>query len=75
MTTVLSVLLMIASVILVISVTLQEPKTDGLGTLAGQETNVFGRSAHKSKNEMLDKVVIFAGVVLFLLSTILLAIN
>ena len=75
MTTVLSVLLMIASVILVIAVPLQEPKTDGLGTLAGQETNVFGRSAHKSKNEMLDKVVIFAGVVLFLLSTILLAIN
>ena len=75
MTTVLSVLLMIASVILVIAVTLQEPKTDGLGTLAGQETNVFGRSAHKSKNEMLDKVVIFAGVVLFLLSTIVLAIN
>ena len=75
MTTVLSVLLMIASVILVIAVTLQEPKTDGLGTLAGQETNVFGRSANKSKNEMLDKVVIFAGVVLFLLSTILLAIN
>ena len=75
MTTVLSVLLMIASVILVIAVTLQEPKTDGLGTLAGQETNVFGRSAHKSKNEMLDKVVIFAGVVLFLLSTILLALN
>lgn len=75
MTTVLSVLLMIASVVLVIAVTLQEPKTDGLGTLAGQETNVFGRSAHKSKNEMLDKVVIFAGVVLFLLSTILLAIN
>lgn len=75
MTTVLSVLLIIASVILVIAVTLQEPKTDGLGTLAGQETNVFGRSAHKSKNEMLDKVVIFAGVVLFLLSTILLAIN
>ncbi len=75
MTTVLSVLLVIASVVLVIAVTLQEPKTDGLGTLAGQETNVFGRSAHRSKNEMLDKVVIFAGVVLFLLSTILLAIS
>ncbi len=75
MTTVLSILLMIASVVLVIAVTLQEPKTDGLGTLAGQETNVFGRSAHRTKNEMLDKVVIFAGVVLFLLSIILLAIS
>lgn len=75
MTTVLSVLLMITSLVIVIAVTLQEPKTDGLGTLQGQETNVFGRSAHRSKNQMLDKVVIAAGVVLFLLSIILLAIN
>ncbi|MDY3007367.1 preprotein translocase subunit SecG [Anaerococcus sp. AGMB00486] len=75
MTTVLSILLMIASLVLVIAVTLQEPKTDGLGTLAGQETNVFGRSAHRSKNEMLDKVVIAAGIVLFVLSIVLLAIN
>lgn len=75
MTTVLSILLMLAALVLVIAVTLQEPKTDGIGTLAGQETNVFGRSAHKSKNELLDKVVIAAGVVLFLISIILLAIN
>lgn len=75
MTTVLSILLMLAALVLVIAVTLQEPKTDGIGTLSGQETNVFGRSAHKSKNELLDKVVIAAGVVLFLISIILLAIN
>lgn len=75
MTTIISILLMITSLVLVIAVTLQEPKTDGLGTLAGQETNVFGRSAHRSKNELLDKVVIAAGIVLFLLSIILLAIN
>lgn len=75
MTTVLSILLMIASLVLVIAVTLQEPKTDGLGSLAGQETNVFGRSAHRSKNEILDKVVIAAGIVLFVLSIVLLAIN
>lgn len=75
MTTVLSILLMLAALVLVIAVTLQEPKTDGIGTLAGQETNVFGRSAHKSKNELLDKVVIAAGIVLFLISIILLAIN
>lgn len=75
MTTVLSILLMIAALVIVIAVSLQEPKTDGLGTLAGQDTNVFGRSAHRSKNEMLDKVVIASGVVLFIISIILLAIN
>lgn len=70
----LAVVLMLASIIIIIAVTLQDPKTDGLGTLAGQETNVFGRSAHKTKNEMLDKVVIVGGVLLFLASIIFLAV-
>ncbi len=70
----LAVVLMLASLIIIIAVTLQDPKTDGLGTLAGQETNVFGRSAHKTKNEMLDKVVIVGGVLLFLASIIFLAV-
>ena len=70
----LAVVLMIASLIVIIAVTMQDPKTDGLGTLAGQETNVFGRSAHKTKNEMLDKVVIVGGVLLFLASIIFLAV-
>lgn len=68
----LAVVLMLASLIIIIAVTLQDPKTDGLGTLAGQETNVFGRSAHKTKNEMLDKVVVAGGVLLFLASIIFL---
>lgn len=71
----LTVLLMIVSLIIVIAVTMQDPKTEGLGSLGGTETNVFGRSAHRSKNEMLDKVIIAGGVVLFLLSVILLAIK
>ena len=70
----LAVVLMIASLIVIVAVTMQDPKTDGLGTLAGQETNVFGRSAHKTKNEMLDKVVIVGGVLLFLTSIIFLAV-
>lgn len=74
MENILAVVLMLASLIIIIAVTLQDPKTDGLGTLAGQETNVFGRSAHKTKNEMLDKVVIVGGVLLFLTSIIFLAV-
>lgn len=68
----LAVVLMIASLIVIVAVTMQDPKTDGLGTLAGQETNVFGRSAHKTRNEILDKVVVAGGVLLFLASIIFL---
>lgn len=68
----LAVVLMIASLVIIVAVTMQDPKTEGLGTLAGQETNVFGRSAHKTKNEMLDKVVIAGGVLLFISSIIFL---
>lgn len=64
----LAVLLMLASLVIIVAVTMQDPKTEGLGTLAGQETNVFGRSAHKTKNEMLDKVVIAGGLILFIVS-------
>ncbi len=73
MATFFAVLLMIASLIIIVAVTMQDPKTEGLGSLAGQETNVFGRSAHKTKNEMLDKVVIVGGVLLFVGSIIMLA--
>lgn len=70
-----AVLLMLASLVIIIAVTMQDPKTEGLGALAGQETNVFGRSAHRTKNEMLDKVVIAGGIVLFLLCIIFIVIN
>ena len=75
MSNLLAVIMMIASAIVIVAVTLQDPKTDGLGALSGTKTNVFGKSAHKSKNEMLDKVVIFGGVLLFLGSIIFIALN
>ena len=43
----LAIVLVIASIIIIAAVTLQDPKTEGLGALSGTQTNVFGRSAHK----------------------------
>ncbi|ACV28797.1 preprotein translocase subunit SecG [Anaerococcus prevotii] len=71
----LAIVLVIASIIIIAAVTLQDPKTEGLGALSGTQTNVFGRSAHKSKNETLDKVAITGGVILFVASLIMIAIN
>lgn len=61
-----SILVMLASLLVIVAVTAQEPKTQGMGSLSGQETNVFGKSAHKSKDELLDKFVIAGGIVLFI---------
>ncbi len=72
MQTFLIVLLMIASVSIIIATLLQEPKTEGMGTLTGSETNVFGKMAHKSKDAILSKIVVVAAVV-FMLSAIILA--
>ncbi|WP_279323807.1 preprotein translocase subunit SecG [Anaerococcus sp. AGMB09787] len=71
----LAIVLVIAAIIIIVAVTLQDPKSEGLGTLSGTQTNVFGKSAHKSKNEMLDKVAVAGGVILFLVSILMLAIN
>lgn len=71
----LAFVLVIASIVIITAVTLQDPKTEGLGALSGTQTNVFGRSAHRSKNEMLDKVAIAGGILLFLGSIIMVAIN
>ena len=46
MSNLLAVIMMIASAIVIVAVTLQDPKTDGLGALSGTKTNVFGKSAH-----------------------------
>ncbi|MDO5047720.1 MAG: preprotein translocase subunit SecG [Anaerococcus sp.] len=71
----LSIILVIASIVIIVAVTMQDPKTEGLGALSGTQTNVFGKSAHRSKNELLDKVAIAGGVLLFLASIIMIAIK
>lgn len=56
------VLLVIASVIIIVATLLMDPKT-GSGTAFGQDSNTFGTSVHKSKDQFLNKVTIVAGVV------------
>lgn len=74
MTTVFTVLLVIASVVVIITTLLMEPK-EGPDILYGKDSNAFGKSAHKSKDAMLTSVTIVAACV-FVVSLIgLVALN
>lgn len=73
MKTVFLALLVISSLGIIISTLLMEPKAEGMGSLSGQDSNVFGAGATKTKEALLNKIVVVSGV-LFLVSSIVLAV-
>ena len=68
MLTVFSVLILIASIVIIAAVMLQEPKQGGLGAIDGSSTNLFSKSS-AGKDAVLSKITIIAFVV-FLISAI-----
>lgn len=65
-------ILLVFSVVIIIAVLMMEPKTQGMGSLTGGETNVFGQGNKRGKDAILDKVVIGSSVI-FLVSAVILA--
>ncbi|WP_422484310.1 preprotein translocase subunit SecG [Gudongella sp. DL1XJH-153] len=73
MTTLFSVLMLIASIILVASILMQESKSEGLGAISGGGADsTFGKSVGTSRQAMLRKVTIVSAVV-FMISAVALA--
>lgn len=68
MLTFLSIILVIAAIVIIISVLMQEPKEGGLGVVDGSGTNLFG-GASSGKDAVLSKITVGAFVV-FLISAI-----
>lgn len=73
METLFIVLLVISSLAIIVSTLLMDPKTEGMGTLSGGETNVFGKSASRGKEQLLQTIMIVAAIV-FLISSILISV-
>lgn len=67
------VLLSLASIAIIVATLMMEPKTQGMGTISGAETNIFGKSAHKTRDNMLSRITVISAVV-FMVSAIVLAI-
>lgn len=67
------VLLAVASLVIIIATLLMEPKTEGMGTLSGGETNVFGKSASRGKEAILQRIMIVSSIV-FLISSVMVSV-
>ena len=68
MLTFLSIIFVIAAIVIIISVLMQEPKEGGLGVVDGSGTNLFG-GASSGKDAVLSKITVGAFVV-FLISAV-----
>lgn len=59
-------LVAIASVAIIIAYLAMEPKSQGAGSVYGQEGSAFGSTAHQAREKLLNKIMIVAGVVLMI---------
>lgn len=67
MTTFLSIVLVISSVVLIVSVMMQESQQAGLGTLDGSSTeSLWGANRGTSKKEVLKRTTIISSVIFFI---------
>ena len=63
------IILAIVSVILILSVLLQEGNSDGLsGSIAGGAEQLFGKKKSRGYQEILSKITIIAAILFILLS-------
>ena len=64
-------LLVVASIIIIVTTLLMEPKTEGMGSLTGAESNVFGKSASRGREKLLSRLMIVSAVVFFISSVMI----
>ncbi len=74
---VINIVLVIAAVLLVISVLLQDAKTAGLGAAFGNDTTALGRgrNAKASKQTKLQKATVVLAIIVGVLALVLLVLN
>ena len=72
MQTLLSIVIIVASIIVITVVAQMESDQDGLGTLQGEETSMWGSHKGSSKKDIQNKIVIISSIV-FALALIILA--
>lgn len=70
MTTVLTIILTIAGLAIIISVLLQESKSEGVASLTG-ETNMAGKGGKKSRDNYLSQITVVSAIVFFIAAILL----
>lgn len=74
MLTFFSILILVASIVLIISVVLQEGNSEGLGAIGGGNSmdSLWGKSRGKSRGQILKRLTVSSAVV-FMISALVLA--
>lgn len=72
MTTIFTVIFLISSIALIVSVLLQDEKSQGLGTLTGGKDSFFGSAKSRGKDFLLSKITTISAIV-FMISALVLA--
>ncbi len=67
----LSVVIVIACIILIAAVTMQEGQKQGLGAISGSADTFFGKNGSTGAQGMLKKATIVAGIVLVVCTLVL----
>lgn len=65
-----TVLLVIVSLIIIGAVLLMEPKSQGLGSGFGSETNMFDMAGNNRRDALLNRVIVVSSII-FVVSAIL----
>jgi preprotein translocase subunit SecG len=76
MTTALMIVLAVVSILLILSVLLQEGNSDGLsGSIAGGAEQLFGKKRGRGYQGILNKITIVSAVLFIVLSLVLVALG
>lgn len=63
METFLSIVIAVAALIMIVTVTLMESEQAGLGTLSGEETSAWGEHKGNSKKDIQNRIVVISSIV------------
>lgn len=75
MHTALMVILLIASLLLIVSILLQESKSDGLsGTIGGGAEQLFGKKKSRGYDAILNKITTITAIVYIVVALVIVAI-
>ncbi|MDO5717856.1 MAG: preprotein translocase subunit SecG [Tissierellia bacterium] len=69
-----TILLVLSSLVIIAAVLMTEPKTKGMGSISGGDTNIFGYGGKKSKDVLLNRVIVGAFAVFIITAVLVTAI-
>lgn len=75
MKTTMTVLLVLVSLIIIACVLISEPKTKGMGSLSGSDTNIFSKAGRNPRQGLLNRIIAISSCAFIILAIIVASIK